>query len=158
MALHKLLVDDFYDTSYTLIAIHCRLEDYRLAYLLNQHLGLKLKRKRKDLDYNYFAASYPIYEWVNDHQFITWNLVSNQCKTEEESLQSSGSLFKTNKVYKTYQLIPELKSVDYLIKVSYETHSINNRLIINKLQSVPQIITTYSVDINTLKSKDNLIF
>ena len=90
MALHKLLVDDFYDASYTLIAVHCRIEDYRLAYLLNQHLDLKLERKAKDLDYNYFAASYPIFEWENNSQFVTWNLIANQCKTEEESLQSSG--------------------------------------------------------------------
>jgi len=42
MALHKLLVDDFYDASFSLLAIHCRLEDYRLAYLLNMYLELKL--------------------------------------------------------------------------------------------------------------------
>ncbi|WP_353777230.1 IPExxxVDY family protein [Winogradskyella sp. 3972H.M.0a.05] len=158
MALHKLLVDDFYDASYTLIAVHCRIEDYRLAYLLNQYLDLKLERKEKDLDYNYFAASYPIYEWENTSQFVTWNLIANQCKTEEESLQSSGSLFETDRVYKTYQLIPELKNVDYLIKISHESNSINSRLIIGKLQNIPQIITTYSVEVDSLKSKDNLIF
>ena len=53
MALHKLLVDDFYDATYKLIAIHCRLEDYRLAYLLNQSLNLKLERNPNDLDFNY---------------------------------------------------------------------------------------------------------
>ena len=66
MAFHKLLVDDFYDTSFALIAIHCRLEDYRLAYLLNKHLKLNLKRREHDLDYNYFDASFAIFEWQNE--------------------------------------------------------------------------------------------
>ena len=58
MALHKLHVDDFYDDSFSLIAIHCSLEDYRLAYLLNKHLNISLVRKPQDLDYKYFAATY----------------------------------------------------------------------------------------------------
>ena len=51
MALHRLQVDDFYDESFKLLAIHCRLEDYRLAYLLNKNLNLNLKRKDEDLDF-----------------------------------------------------------------------------------------------------------
>ncbi len=159
MALHKLFVDDFYDASFSLIAIHCRLEDYRLVYLLNKYLNLNLKRKKNDLDYKYFAASYSIYEWENINEYITWNLVSNVCKKEEDSLQSSGSLFeKSNKVLKTYNLIPELKDVDYLLKVSNETKLFNEKTVIQKLQSISQIITTYSVDAIALKSKEYLIF
>lgn len=159
MANHKLDIDDFYDTSFSLIAIHCRIEDYRLAYLLNKHLDLNLVRKQKDLDYKYFASSYAIYEWENINQYITWNLLSNVCKKEEDSLQSSGFLFTdSTTVLKTYNLIPELKNVDYLIKVSDDTNMFNEKIIINKLQNIPQIITTYSVDVSQLKSKDHLIF
>ena len=158
MALHKLVVDDFYDTSFVLLAIHCRLEDYRLAYLLNQHLDIKLARKSQDLDYKYFAASYSIYEW-NDISFdTTWNLVSNVCKKEEASLQSSGSLFANQNTIKTYNLLPEFKNVDYLIKVSNENHNFNEKRVLSKIQSIPQVITTYSIDIDTIKSKDHLIF
>jgi hypothetical protein len=159
MALHKLFVDDFYDASFSLIAIHCRLEDYRLAYLLNKHLNLNLKRKENDLDYKYFAASYSIYEWENINEYITWNLVSNVCKKEEDSLQSSGSLFEqSNKILKTYNLIPELKDIDYLLKISNETKLFNEKIVTQKLQSISQIITTYSVDAIALKSKEYLIF
>ncbi|MGS2725816.1 IPExxxVDY family protein [Psychroserpens sp. BH13MA-6] len=159
MALHKLLVDDFYDASFTLLAIHCRLEDYRLAYLLNKHLGLHLARKPKDLDYNYFAASYSIYEWENTKLDTVWNLVSNICKKEELALQSSGSLFENpSNVTRTYNLITELKSVDYLLKISNESRNFNEKLLLNNIQSIPQVITTYSVDIDQIKAKDHLIF
>jgi len=159
MALHKLLVDDFYDASFSLLAIHCRLEDFRLAYLLNKHLELKLERKPNDLDYNYFAASFSIYEWENKKLDTVWHLVSNICKKEEAALQSSGSLFEhQTTLTRTFNLLPELKTVDYLIKVSNEYRNFNEKLILNKIQSIPQVITTYSVDIDQIKSKEHLIF
>ena len=159
MALHKLLVDDFYDDTYILIAVHCRLEDYRLAYLLNQKLHINLKRSDKDLDLNYTTSSYAIYEWKDDKTFITWNLVSNICKKEEESLYSTGVLFsENNSIIKTYNLIPEFKQVDYFIKISNEIHHINEKVILSKLQAIPNIITSYSVDLSKIKSKEHLIF
>ena len=159
MALHKLLVDDFYDDTYILIAVHCRLEDYRLAYLLNQKLHINLKRSDKDLDLNYTTSSYAIYEWKDDQAFITWNLVSNICKKEEESLYSTGVLFiENNSIIKTYNLIPEFKQVDYFIKISNEIQHINERVILSKLQAIPNIITSYSVDLSKIKSKEHLIF
>ena len=158
MALHKLVVDDFYDTSFVLLAIHCRLEDYRLAYLLNKHLNTRLARKPQDLDYNYFAASYAIYEW-NDEAFdTTWNLVSNVCKKEEAALQSSGSLFENQNTIKTYNLLPEFKNVDYFIKISNDNFNFNEKRILSKIQSIPQVITTYTIDLDHIKSKDHLIF
>ncbi|WP_243473503.1 IPExxxVDY family protein [Winogradskyella sp. MH6] len=158
MALHKLMVDDFYDDTYKLIAIHCGLEDYRLAYLLNQSLDLRLQRKTEDLDMEYLKSSYSIFEWDNASQYVTWNLVSNVCKKEEDSLYSTG-LFQTNeKVIKTFNLVPEYKKVDYFIKISDEIQNVNEKLILNKLQNIPQIITSYSVNPSELKSKDHLIF
>ncbi|MEM9679201.1 MAG: IPExxxVDY family protein [Bacteroidota bacterium] len=159
MALHKLLVDDFYDATYSLLAVHCRLEDYRLAYLLNKNLDLKLERKAKDLDYNYFSSSYAIYEWNNMANYITWNMISNVCKKEEDALYSSGVLFQdSDKVLKTYNLIPEFKQVDYFLKISNEIQQVNETIIINKLLAIPQIITSYTVDLTTIKSKEHLIF
>ncbi|MBC2843991.1 IPExxxVDY family protein [Winogradskyella flava] len=159
MALHKLLVDDFYDDSYKLIAIHCGIEDYRLAYLLNKNLELKLERKPNDLDFQYLTSSYSIFEWNNTSQYVSWNLVSNVCKKEEDSLYSSGTLFQASeKTLKTFHLIPEFKRVDYFIKISEETQNVNEKLILNKLHNIPQIITSYEVDPLHIKSKDHLIF
>jgi hypothetical protein len=159
MALHKLLVDDFYDDTYKLIAIYCRLEDYRLAYLLNQNLDLKLERKADDLDFKYLESSYSIFEWNNEAQYVTWNLVSNVCKKEEVGLFSTGTLFETNeRVLKTFNLISELNKVDYFIKISDEIQNINEKAILKKLQAMPQIITSYTIDPLKIKSKDYLIF
>lgn len=159
MALHKLLVDDFYDDCFKLIAIHSRLEDYRLAYLLNKHLGLNLERNENDIDFKYLESSYSIFEWDNETEYVMWNLISNVCKKEEDSLYSTGTLFdKSEKVLKTFHLISEYKKVDYFLKISDEIQNVNEELILNRLQSIPQIITSYTVDPLKIKSKDHLIF
>jgi hypothetical protein len=159
MALHKLIVDDFSDDTYSLMAIHCTLEDYRVAFLLNQHLNINLRRKPKDLDFKYIASSYSIYEWEDINQLITWNLVSNVCKKEEDSLVSTGSLFKSqSKIIKSHNLIPEYKKVNYLLKIDNDDNVINEKTLIHKIQEIPQIAAIYSIDVKLLKSKNNLIF
>lgn len=160
MAIHKLNLEDFLeDVDYILIAIHSRLEDYRLAYYLNKYLNLSLIRKFQDVDYKCFSAVYSIFEWKDDINLITYNLVSNICKREEDSIHSSGSLFENEeKIIKSYNLIPELKNVDYLMKITTEDLQISKQLIVNKIQEIPQVITTYTVNVDQIKSKDNLIF
>lgn len=159
MALHKLLVDDFEENSYSLLAIHCTIEDYRIAYLLNTHLNLNLKRNSQDLDFEYIVSSYSIFEWEDENQDITWSLVSNICKKEEESLTSSGSLFNASqKITRTHYLIPELKKVNYLLKIDNDGRFINEKLILNKIQEIPHVVAVYTVEASALKSKDNLIF
>ena len=126
MALHKLLVDDFEDEAYSLLAIHCNLEDYRMAFLLNQFLNINLKRCPHDLDFQYTTASYSVYEWEDNKRQAMWNLIGNIFKREEDSLVSSGSLFDaTSKVIKTYNLIPEYKTVTYVLKLENDDNYIN---------------------------------
>ena len=159
MALHKLLVDDFEDEAYSLLAIHCNLEDYRMAFLLNRFLNINLKRFPHDLDFQYTKASYPVYEWQDHKRQAMWNLIGNIFKREEDSLTSSGSLFNTtSKVIKTYNLIPEYKNVNYFLKIENDDNYINLKSIISSIQKIPQVVTVYDVDVSNLKSKNNLIF
>lgn len=159
MALHKLLVDDFDVDTYSLLAIHSTLEDYRVAYLLNKQLQINLQRKPQDLDFKYTASSYSLYEWEDLEQQTIWNLVSNVCKKEEEAVVSTGSLFDTqNRLLRTHNLIAEYKRVNYFLKIDNGGDYINERSIVQKIQEISQIATVFSIDITQLKSKDNLIF
>jgi len=160
MAVHKLILDDaFDDVLYTLIGIHCRLEDYRLAYLLNKHLGISLSRKKTDIDFKGGQGSYSIYEWEDHKQLLTWSLVSNICKTEELQHRYVTSLFDNQeKITKTFQLLPEHKTVNYFLKIDSVLNLSKEKYILNSILKIPQIATAYSVDSSELKSKDNLIF
>lgn len=159
MAFHKLDFDEFIDDCFDLIAIHCNLEDYRLAYLINNELNICLKRKDLDLDYKYNAASYSIYEWENSQEYTSWNLISNVCKREVDMLYSTGSLFENaTQTTKTFHLIPEMPKVDYFLKITSDVYLNRERLYISQLQNIPQIVTCYKVDLDTIKNKDHLIF
>ena len=158
MALHKLLVDDFDTETYSLLAIHCTIEDYRVAYLLNKQLQINLQRKPQDLDVQYTASSFSIFEWEDEKQQMIWNLVSNICK-KEESIPNTGSLFETqSNILRTYNLIPEYKKVNYLLKIDNDGNFIDEKTIIHKIQKIYQIAAVFSIDASQLKSKDNLIF
>lgn len=160
MAVHKLILDDVFDeVCYTLIAIHCTIEDYRLAYLLNSKLGVSLKRKPCDLDLNSGKSAFSIFDWEDKKQLVTWNLVSNICVKEVYQEAKFQSLFNTeNKVTKTFNLVPEKKRVNYFLKIENELSENKEKYIINSILNIPQIATAYSIDTSQLKSKDNLIF
>lgn len=161
MAIRKLVLDDFLETEvYTLIGIHCTIEDYRLAYLLNKALQINLSRKPKDLDNCNLKTTYPIYEWENPAQLAIWNLVANSCKVKSNpDTNTLNSLFNAQQAStKVYHLVPEYKKVNYLLKIENELSSNREKLILNNILNIPQVVTAYSIDAEQLKSKDNLIF
>ena len=48
MGTHKLVLDDDFAEDFSLIAIHCSEEPYKVAYILNQFARLKLRREKSD--------------------------------------------------------------------------------------------------------------
>lgn len=160
MAIHKLILDDdFAEAEYTLIAIHCNIEDYRLAYLLNKNLGLSLTRKKSDLKFNKGTITYPIYNWDDEKQQVSWHLVSNICKTETVRDADVNSLFHNQqKVIKTTFLLPEHKSVNYFLKIDFEFSNNKQKILLNNILNISQIATAYSVSANQIKTKEHLIF
>ena len=135
MAVHKLILENVFDEAYyTLIAIHCTIEDYRLAYLLNSKLGINLKRKLDDLDFDKGKSSFSIFDWEDKTQLITWSLVSNICTKELYQETEGQSLFNLeNKVTKTFNLVPEKKRVNYFLKIENELNENKEKYIIKSI-------------------------
>ena len=158
MAIHKLLVDDFEDLNYSLLAVHCEMDDYRLAYFLNQRLETRLARTRQDLDFVTSLASFSVFEWINPQLQTNWHLIKNSCLVEEVAI-SQGLFSETNqKSWVSHSLLPEYQSVDYLLKINNGGGFINEKQILNKIQKITNVSTAYSLDISQLKSKEHLIF
>ena len=160
MAVHKLILDDvFEEVSYTLIAIHCTIEDYRLAYLINKNLKISLVRKEKDLDYFNGKSTYSIFEWEDCNQLVTWSLVSNVCKNKSFVEARNESLFSTQEqITQTHYLIPEYKKVNYFLKIDNQFNFSKETTLLKSILDISLIATAYSIDASQLKSKDNLIF
>ncbi|MFL0353319.1 IPExxxVDY family protein [Xanthomarina sp. GH4-25] len=160
MAIKKLSLEDFFDEAdFTLIGIHTSIEDYRLAYLLNAKLNLNLKRRKKDLDFK-DTSQFSIFEWEDQRQLNTWNLVSNMCKIETDNLVIENNLFNnTRKVSEIVYLLPEFKKVNYIVKISDDQlSSKKHQRIVSQIQEITHIVAAYQIDIDQLKSKNNLIF
>ena len=158
MALHKLLVYDFDDLNYSLLAVHCEMEDFRLAYFLNQSLATRLSRTKEDLDFLTSLATFSVFEWSNPLLQTDWHLIKNNCLVEKVAV-SEGLFLETNdKSWVKHSLIPEHNSVDYLLKIDNGGGFINEKEILNKIQKISKVSTAYSIDVSQLKSKEHLIF
>ncbi|AQS94437.1 hypothetical protein BXQ17_10335 [Polaribacter sp. BM10] len=156
MQIHALGLDDFCEEEYSLIGIHTALEDYRLAYLLNKNLSIKFSKSTKNLEFekDNNLASFSIYNFTSKKYDYDWFLIANSFKNENQT-QSNELLLTTET--RTY-LIPEKKKVDFFIKISGEVGDAYVINTVKKIKEIEQVITSYSIDKNTLKSKDFLIF
>ncbi len=159
MLSHKLLLDEV-EEDYQLLAIHCSLEEFKIAYLLNKHLQLNMIRARHDLDFNHGAvqALYPLYQFRQPEKYRTYYLLKNKYKGPVKKVISSGTLFSEEDVSPqiTY-LIPEYKEVDYFFKLEADMENGELQQLLNRVDSIPNILTAYLVDHQQLKSRNNLI-
>ena len=156
MQIHSLDLEDFCEEEYSLIGIHTTLEDYKLAYLLNKQLKISFKKANFNLDFENKKnnASFSIFEYTNIKYDFELFLISNSIKEEKKSTLSGLPLFTETKTY----LIPEKKNIDFFIKISGDIQYEFITEAIKKIKEVNQVITSYQIDKNTLKSKDSLIF
>ncbi len=161
MAIHKLLIDDFVTVDYELIAIHSSLEDYRLAYFINRELSILLEKSPKDIGITVKEGEscFSRFIFEDREKELLWNFIQNK-STIKTIQQNSISLFEeagldvTTNVF----LLPELKKVDYIIKIENICSSFALEELIEKLLSIRHISTAYQIDHQKLKSKNNLIF
>ncbi|GGG92076.1 hypothetical protein GCM10011416_06150 [Polaribacter pacificus] len=156
MQIHALEIDDFSNDDYILIGIHSALEEFQLAYLLNQCLLTNFKRAKHGLDFENKNnnATFSIYEYENTKFSQFWFLIENKYVDTLDS-QSSG-FFQSNEI--TTYLIPEQKKVDFFLKLEGDFDPEFIQKTIEKINNINQVITSYTIDVYTLKSKDFLIF
>jgi len=95
MAVLKLHLDEFDEIDYDLIAIHSVLEDYRLAYFINQKLPIILSRSKDEIGVTVkegeaFFLKYIYNDFKND---IVWSLISNKNEIVIKKNSSGQNLF-----------------------------------------------------------------
>ncbi|AKA34882.1 IPExxxVDY family protein [Flagellimonas lutaonensis] len=150
---HKISADQFYD-SFELIAVHSSLDDYAMAYVLNKHLGLRLKRNKSDHQIGQ-GATYPVFGFFDEVSDFEYTLFRNKCMVVGDD--SAEGLFKFNAPVQKHYLVQEKKEVDYLLKINADGDVAVDQ-IIREINAIPNIITAYRLNVDLLKSKANLIF
>lgn len=161
MAIHKLDLDEFDEIDYHLIAIHTTLEDYRLAYFINQHLPVNLSKSKEEIliSIKEGETQFSRFYFDDEDNFISWNLIQNKNEVVGEKEIASQDLFSNSaqEVATKVFLLPELKKVDYFLKIESDDDLQINE-IVKKLKTIKSLSTVYVVDTETIKSKNNLIF
>lgn len=157
MAIHKIQISDFILDDYELIAIHSTLEDYKLAFLLNSVLDIRLKKNNSNIEIaiQEGKSSFSNFLYNDKKNDVVWNLIVN--KTTILSSKSKASELFDNVEIKVF-LLPEYKKADYLLKIENIDHDFDEDEMIEKMLSIKNITTVYTIDTNNLKSKNNLIF
>ncbi|MGB5500324.1 MAG: IPExxxVDY family protein [Maribacter sp.] len=152
-AVHK-IIGDFYEDSFTLIALHSSIEAHAMAYAINLCIKSIFKRSSKDLEISEHM-SFPFFEWQDDQHDRYWVLIANE-STKKEGLAREG-LFKDETSFLKRHLVPEYKEVDYFIKIVHDDDLKEDKFL-KSLITIPNMVTAYSIDADKLKSKNNLIF
>ncbi|MEO8252806.1 MAG: IPExxxVDY family protein [Flavobacterium sp.] len=162
MAIHKLSLDEFDEIDYNLIAIHTSLEDYRLAYCINQKLPINLAKSADEVQINIKEGEtkFSRFYFYDEENTVAWNLVQNKNEVVQKNNNPVQNLFSnTNEgiITKVF-LLPEFKKADYFLKIDNTDDSIDIIEIKTKLNTIKNITTAYTVETKQIKSKNNLIF
>jgi hypothetical protein len=161
MAIHKLLIEDFDQIDYDLIAIHTSLEDYQLAFKLNQKLYLSFNRNSNEIsiDVQNIETFFSRYTFEDEEQMVVWDLIQNKQEIQLPIKTKAKNLFENNNINITTRvsLVSELKKIDYFLKIEHDSHYKINDLI-NNIKTIDSISMVYEVNPNKIKSKNNLIF
>jgi hypothetical protein len=159
MAIHKLQLEDFDQVDYHLVAIHTTLEDYRLAFKINQSLTISLIKNDCEIpiEVNKKKASFSRFTFDDEEKMMLWDLIQNKQEIETSAQAAPADLFDNKNFASQIALVSELKKVDYFLKIEHDDQ-VKIKDIINKLKTIDSISTVYEVNANEIKSKNNLIF
>ncbi|WP_194774158.1 IPExxxVDY family protein [Pararhodonellum marinum] len=136
----KLLVEHHYE--FELLGIVAPLKDYKMAWVINNSLGVKLTKSR---DFELEFLNQP-------------NLLISQFALEKEhgfiQLLRNRSL---SPVDQALYLVPELKIMDYFLLLQDMTFEMNINTYIEALSDNQYIQNVVKLEVSKLKSKENLL-
>lgn len=157
MAIHKIQINDFISTDYELIAIHAAIEDYRLAYLINNELEIRLSKNSLNIEIENKEGKSEFSHFVFDDEIndIVWNLIENRTTLIPFETTNTG-IFDSIDV--RMYVIPEFKKADFILKIENIEGTLEIEDILNAISNIKQISMAYIIDQVKLKSKHNLIF
>jgi hypothetical protein len=125
---------------FTIWGINSNMEDYRICLFLNQYLNWNLKRVH---DIEFYspqikaAKHFNAFKYKNEVDFYTLELIQNK---------NSGNI-----------LIPELKNIDFLFLLNGEADYFEKDEFISTLSNINGIQSVIPIEVNSLKSKHNLL-
>lgn len=156
MAKHKLMLEDFISVDNQIIGIRSRVEDFKLAFLLNKNLGLKLQLEKEEVivKKKETKAYFSHFTYQDDINSLYWRLLKNRTIVTKAS--ANGSLF--DEIDQEVHLVSEEKTADYILKIEDTDLYFDSEILTTKIQSLAAVETCFIIDQQKLKHNTNLIF
>lgn len=144
-----------YDFDFLTLGINSREPAYRVCWLLNKTLGLNLKRDDENhlVFDNMNENHHIIYSFFNEDDLVSYSLIRN--KSENNLAEDTSVLSLFEKKTTSGLLIPELAKMDYFLKITDLADDLD---ILEKTRKISYFNAVFDLDVNKLKSKENLIF
>lgn len=152
MATTYKISSDLYDESFGLIALHSSMPVYTTAYFINIALDIKLNRLEEDLKTS--SGNFPIFEWYEEATDTDYFLYGNISK--EERVADAYGLFSGETTIKANYLLEEKKESDFFLRIDSDFPNLENKTLA-RIRKIEGISLCYSINIETLKAKQNLI-
>lgn len=162
MIVHKIGFDEIENAIFKVVAIHTSLEDYRLAYFINQKLPINLSKCNDDIHIKSKEGEAQLsrFFYEDDKKNISWNIIQNKSNVTNSSSTNNQDLFAntSSKFSSKIYLLPEFKKVDYFLKIENDYQAIDISTITSLIKKIDRISMVYTIETDTIKSKNNLIF
>ncbi|CAG5077742.1 IPExxxVDY family protein [Parvicella tangerina] len=137
----KYALDEEYDFDFHLLGISCHEKDYRICWAINQALGLNLAKEEQDIEVfmkkSNRSSLHAMFTYFHEESETDYRLIANR--------STLGIL------------IPEKAQADYLFMVT-DTAERSAQELRSKVNEIPFVLTSFIIDVESLKSKENLIF
>lgn len=133
-----------FDYDFSLFGIISAIKGYKLAWLLNSKLDLQLD-KSEDIEIEFLKSQNLIisnYLYKTEH--CSFRLLKN--KSVDQLVENSAFL------------VPEMNRFDYLIILNGFEDAFSNQALKEKISTIPGIQFVQLFSVESLKSKENLIF
>jgi len=158
MKTHQLHLDDICEEYFQVLAIYSHEHDYRMAFLLNTHLGIHLHKTTSILNKK-VNTEFQVFEYIDKAFYRNWYLLNNHSTTEKE-VNNDHDLFtqNTDVFHQKVVYIKELKKAAFLLKIEADEKMDYYKTLVKKIENIPQVYAVELIHLARLKNKKLLIF
>lgn len=126
------------DMTFYLLGISSSENDYRLTWKINKKLNIRLRKSTDHLvQKKGVTQKFLLYRYSDDETYLDYFIVGNKSE--------NGFL------------IEELRNIDFFIQIHGTLDEEQKNKILSSLKKIEGISGVFNLDINNLRSKDNLI-
>lgn len=138
-----ILLTTEYEINFTLVGIISSLRESKLAYLFENYFNIEL-HKQEDVEIQFLkTTNLEISNYLYKERYANFRLLRNK------------SWLVSNK---TNYIVPEMKQFDYLLLLDGDVLDLSEKEFIENINKIEQIQFVQRIEVEGLKSKENLIF